>query len=56
MSTTTTTIILLTISLFLKRQGHIEAGDEVQSLLETYGAKADGTAPVAALMPSGSSS
>ena len=56
MSTTATTIILLTISLFLKRQGHIEAGDEVQSLLETYGAKADGTAPVAAVMPSGSSS
>jgi hypothetical protein len=36
-TTTVTTIVLLAISFFLKKHGHIEAGDKVQALIETYG-------------------
>lgn len=43
MTTTVTTIVLLTISFFLKRHGHSEAGDEIQALLNTYGPAADGS-------------
>lgn len=42
MTTTATTIILLTVSFFLKRHGHMDSGDEIQSFLEIYGAYADG--------------
>ncbi len=42
MTTTVTTIVLLAISFFLKQHGHIDSGNEVQSLLETYGPVADG--------------
>ncbi len=40
MTTTVTTIVLLTTSFFLKRHGHKDSGNEIQSLLETYGPKA----------------
>jgi hypothetical protein len=36
-TTTVTTIVLLAISFFLKRHGHVESGDEIQALLKTYG-------------------
>jgi len=42
MTTTVTTIVLLTISFFLKRQGHTDSGNGIQALLETYGPVADG--------------
>jgi len=42
MTTSVTTIILLTISFFLKRHGHIDSGDKIQALLETYGPLVDG--------------
>jgi hypothetical protein len=42
MTTTATTIILLTGSFFLKRNGHTDSGDDIQSFLETYGPLADG--------------
>ena len=42
MTTTVTTIVLLTISFFLKRHGHLDSGNEIQALLETYGPVADG--------------
>ncbi len=42
MTTTATTIILLAVSFFLKRQGHMDSGDEIQSFLETFGPNADG--------------
>ena len=42
MTTTVTTIVLLTISFFLKRHGHLDSGNEIQVLLETYGPVADG--------------
>ena len=37
MTTTVTTIVLLAISFFLKRHGHVESGNEIQELLKTYG-------------------
>jgi hypothetical protein len=43
MTTTVTTIVLLAISLFLKRHGHIDSGDKIQALLETYRPEADRT-------------
>lgn len=43
MTTTVTTIVLLAISFFLKRHGHVGSGDEIQALLKTYGPGADGT-------------
>jgi len=45
MTTSATTIVLLTISFFLKRHGHAESGDQIQALLETYGPLADGKTP-----------
>jgi hypothetical protein len=36
-TTTATTIVLLAISFFLKKQGHLDSGDEVQALISTYG-------------------
>ena len=42
MTTTVTTIVLLTISFFLKRHGHLDSGNEIQALLKTYGPAADG--------------
>lgn len=35
--TTATTVILLTVSLFLKRNGHTDSGETIQGFLETYG-------------------
>lgn len=40
-TTTVTTIVLLAISFFLKRHGHIDSGDAVQELLKTYGPGVD---------------
>ena len=40
-TTTATTVILLTVSFFLKRNGHTDSGDAIQSFLETYGPLAD---------------
>jgi hypothetical protein len=37
MTTSVTTIILLTISFFLKRHGHADSGEQIQALLEIYG-------------------
>jgi hypothetical protein len=37
MTTTVTTMVLILVSFFLKKQGHADSGDEVQALLETYG-------------------
>jgi hypothetical protein len=45
MTTTVTNIVLLAISLFLKRHGHADSGNEVQALLETYVPVADGAKP-----------
>jgi hypothetical protein len=42
MTTTITTIVLLTISSLLKRHGHIDSGDQIQALVETYGTLVDG--------------
>lgn len=43
MTTTATTIILLTVSSFLKRNGHTDSGETIQGFLETYGPLADGS-------------
>jgi hypothetical protein len=40
-TTTVTTMVILLVSFFLKKQGHVDSGDEVQALLETYGPVAD---------------
>jgi hypothetical protein len=45
MTTTATTIVLLTISSLLKKHGHVDAGDQVQALVETYGPLVDGKTP-----------
>ena len=45
MTTSVTTIVLLAISLFLKRHGHADSGDQIQASLETYGPVADGKKP-----------
>jgi hypothetical protein len=37
MTTTVTTMVLILVSFFLKKQGHVDLGDEVQALVETYG-------------------
>jgi hypothetical protein len=34
-------MVLILVSFFLKKQGHVDSGDEVQALLETYGPVAD---------------
>jgi hypothetical protein len=44
-TTIVTTIVLLAISFFLKRHGHIDSGDRIQALLGTYGPTADGKKP-----------
>jgi hypothetical protein len=41
-ATTVTTIVMLAISFFLKKHGHIDSGNEIQALLETYGPARDG--------------
>jgi len=41
-ATTVTTIVMLAISFFLKKHGHIDSGNEVQALLETYGPAREG--------------
>jgi hypothetical protein len=41
MTTSVTTIVLLAISIFLKKHGHAASGDEIQNLLETYGPVVD---------------
>jgi hypothetical protein len=46
-TTITTTIVLLTISFFLKRHGHIDSGDEIQALLRTFGPAAEGIKVIA---------
>jgi hypothetical protein len=43
-TTTVTTIVLLTIQSFLKRHGHMDSGNQIQALMETYGPVSDGTA------------
>jgi hypothetical protein len=40
-----TTIVLLAISLFLKRHGYVDSGDQIQALLETYGPLENGKNP-----------
>jgi len=45
MTTSVTTIILLAISFFLKKHGHVDSGDKVQAMLETYGPLIDGKKP-----------
>lgn len=53
-TTTSTTIVLLAISFFLKRHGHIDSGNEIQALPETYGPALDGakaSTPRAATQP-----
>ena len=45
MTTSVTTIVLLAISFFLKKQGHTDSGDQIQALLETYGPSVDGKKP-----------
>jgi Family of unknown function (DUF6988) len=45
MTTTVTTIVLLTISSLLKRHGHIDSGNQVQALVETYGPLVNGKKP-----------
>jgi hypothetical protein len=46
LTTTVTTIVLLAISFFLKKQGHAASGDAVEALLGTYGPLADGRTTV----------
>jgi len=41
-TTTVTTIVLLAISFFLKKHGHIDSRNEIQALLETYCRARDG--------------
>jgi hypothetical protein len=42
MTTAVTTMVLILVSFFLKRQGHLDSGDEIQNLLKTYRPGADG--------------
>jgi hypothetical protein len=41
MTTTVTTMVLILTSCFLKKNGHIDSGNEVQALTETFGPVAD---------------
>jgi len=41
-TTTVTTLVLVLISLFLKKQGHGDSGKEIDALVETFGPVADG--------------
>jgi hypothetical protein len=45
MTTTVTTIVLLTISSLLKKHGHVDSGDQIQVLVETYGPLVDAKKP-----------
>jgi hypothetical protein len=45
MTASVTTIVLVSASFFLKRHGHADSGDQIQDLLETYGALVDGKKP-----------
>ena len=45
MTTSVTTMVLLPISCLLKRHGYADSGDEIQSLMETYGPLVDGKKP-----------
>jgi hypothetical protein len=40
-TTTVTTMVLILASFFLKTHGHVDSGNEIQSLLETYGPVAE---------------
>lgn len=42
MCSTFTTVVLVMISVFLKRHGHADLGNEIDALVETYGPVADG--------------
>ncbi|MGD0901827.1 MAG: hypothetical protein ABR924_02685 [Terracidiphilus sp.] len=44
-TTSVTTIVLLVISLFLRRHGHLDSANQIFALIETYGRLADGTKP-----------
>jgi len=46
MTTMVTTMVLILTSFFLKKQGHVNLGDEIQALLETYGPVVDNKKPV----------
>jgi hypothetical protein len=50
-TTTVTTLVLLAISFFLKKHGHVDSGDQIQALLETYGPVADGSEPASIPTP-----
>jgi hypothetical protein len=41
MTTIVTTMVIVLTSFFLKKQGHVDSGDEVQALLENYGPVGD---------------
>ena len=45
MTTSVTTVVLLTISFFLKEHGHADSAEQIQALLETYGPLIDGKKP-----------
>ena len=44
-TTTITTLVLVLISVFLKKQGQEDSGKEIDTLVETYGPVADGQKP-----------
>ena len=41
MSTSVTTVVLVMISVFLKKHGHADLGQKIDALVETYGPAAD---------------
>jgi hypothetical protein len=41
-TTTVTTLVLVLLSLFLKKHGHADSGKEIDALVETFGPVADG--------------
>jgi len=42
LTTSVTTVVLVLISVFLKKHGHADSGKEIEGLVETYGPVADG--------------
>jgi hypothetical protein len=44
LTTSVTTIVLLTIAIFLKKYGHAESGGQIDALMETYGSRVGGLA------------
>jgi hypothetical protein len=44
LTTSVTTIVLLTISIFLKKYGHAESAGQIDALMETYGSRVGGLA------------